>query len=482
MRVKTKMYIATALSIVLLVTLAMVVLLSNMQLNRAEEERKVVIEVVSGVLQLNTITQNYERSPAKLVESQWQLRHDDLTRVLVLAKLDDPVENSILMQIIKDHNAAKEIFIELGDVAGHGENEQLLYDRLETQWHRVVSGADKLRNSIITSSEELRQRTNWVMGSFVVALVAVFVVKAYSINKSVSQPIEKLVRTMSAISAGHLDVEIEPKLKTSKDEIGDLAFHFDTMKKKIKTNTEELARVNEELKRKDRLKDEFISIASHELRTPIVPILGFADFVREGKVDQERAWDIVLRNARRLYRLSNDILDASRIESGDLKYAMQKVKINDLILDAVNGQKALLSEEVSIQLDLDKDVEIIADKNRILQVLTNVISNAVKFTKKGMITVEVHCCEDRNYVEVRVSDTGGGIPRHILSSMFDKFVTDTSEEQNTHGAGLGLYICKAIIAAHQGEISAMNNSIGGATFKIVLPLRHAVHTLDYVRN
>lgn len=232
-----------------------------------------------------------------------------------------------------------------------------------------------------------------------------------------------------------------------------------------------LKKANEELQRKDRLKDEFISIASHELRSPIQPILGFADLAKQGLISQNEAWDGLINHALRLQKLSQDILDVSRIESGELTYKMEKVRLNEIVLDVVNGAKLNLNSNLSIETNIDKnDIEVEVDKGRITQTLENIINNAIKFTKQGKIKVETHIVAEENKMEIGISDTGSGIPADIVSTIFDKFVTRSVGTENQHGSGLGLFISKAIVTAHKGTISAYNNKEGGATFKIILPI------------
>ncbi|MFQ5941691.1 MAG: ATP-binding protein [Nitrososphaerales archaeon] len=250
----------------------------------------------------------------------------------------------------------------------------------------------------------------------------------------------------------------------------------------VKIRTNELEKVNEELKHKDRLKDEFLSIASHELRSPIQPILGFAGLAKKRNIDDDEAWDGVLRHSRRLQEVANDILDSSRIESGELTYVMEKFEINEVILDAINSAKVNLNGSASIESKLCKDVEIEGDRARIIQVLSNIIGNAVKFTRKGSIKVESHAFPERNRVEIKISDTGGGIPNDILPHLFGKFITKSVGGENQHGTGLGLFISKAIVIAHKGEIFAYNNDEGGATFTILLPMVSSYQTMKISKH
>jgi PAS domain S-box-containing protein len=243
----------------------------------------------------------------------------------------------------------------------------------------------------------------------------------------------------------------------------------------IYRSKKDIEKANEELKLKEELKNEFIAIASHELRTPIQPLLGFALLAKKGKITQDAAWDGVLREARRLQQLANDILDVSRIESGSLLYKMEKVGILDLLEGVADSERANLTKDVTFDFIVDeagKELEVELDRSRITQVLTNIVGNAIKFTQKGSIKIEGRTFLDKNKIEIKISDTGGGIPEHVLPKLFGKFVTKSVGETNKHGTGLGLFICKAIVSAHGGKVNAYNEG-GGATFVIALPIEQS---------
>lgn len=232
--------------------------------------------------------------------------------------------------------------------------------------------------------------------------------------------------------------------------------------------------LNEEFRKRDKVKDEFIAVASHELRTPIQPILGYAYMAKKGKVSQEEAWDAVLKEARRLQKLANDILDVSKMESGNIIYFMDNEKINRLLVSAANSVKSELPANVEISVEFDQadaDLEIWIDRSRMTQVISNLLGNAVKFTERGRIRIITRALHNENKIEIRISDTGRGISDDMLPLLFEKFATrGHGNVQNHKGTGLGLYICKAIVNGHNGEISAFNNSDAGATFVITLPI------------
>ena len=310
-----------------------------------------------------------------------------------------------------------------------------------------------------------------IIGSITAVIVAIL---SFYISSSISKPIVKLTVIAEKISKGHLDTEVE-ELK-SENEIGKLLHSFKMMMlnlrhhiEKVESLSEELKSANEELMQIDKLKTEFISIASHELKNPIQPILGFAYLAKSGQIPHDEAWDGVLQHSRRLKKLAGDILDVSRIESGTLTYTMEKVRINDIVLNVVNAATVSISKDVAIEVNLDREnVEIDASKDRITQVLSNVIDNAMKFTKKGSIKVESCAFPKKNYVEIKISDTGIGIAEDILPNLFGKFVSRSTQDGFDRDTGLGLFIAKAIVTAHNGRISGYNNKAGGATFLIEL--------------
>jgi signal transduction histidine kinase len=329
------------------------------------------------------------------------------------------------------------------------------------------------------------------------AVNIVTVVLIFYLVRKMLKPIFALIRAASEIKKGNLDVSIDYK---GNDELALLAESFNSMAYSMKNNIEkqeeltaQLQYANKELNKKDKLKDEFVGIASHELRTPVQSILGFASLASSGQIEPKQACKGILLEAYKLQQLTNDLLDVSRIKSGSsLTFAMEKVRINEIILDIVNGVKPSLKEGVSIETKIggngggiednndnnNSDMEIYADKGRITQAISNIVGNAVKFTTSGTIIVESNVSNDKKRVEVKVSDSGSGIAEDILPNLFDKFVTKTLGNENKRGTGLGLYITKAIIDAHRGKIFAYNNKQGvGATFTIVIPSVHAAEKI-----
>jgi two-component system, OmpR family, sensor histidine kinase VicK len=230
---------------------------------------------------------------------------------------------------------------------------------------------------------------------------------------------------------------------------------------------------NEQLKIHDKIMNEFINVASHELRTPIQPILGISRVLRSKiKNDEQLALlDIIIRNAKRLQRLTEDILDVARIESRSLKLNNELFELNGIILNVIQDVKDRIDNlKVKLLYDVKGDIiSVEADKGRMIQVISNLLNNAIKFTKEGSISINIERKEDNQHVIISVKDTGEGINPEILPILFSKYATKSFEGS---GLGLGLFICKSIVEAHGGKIWAENNSDGkGATFSFSLPIK-----------
>ena len=232
----------------------------------------------------------------------------------------------------------------------------------------------------------------------------------------------------------------------------------------------------EKLKQSDKMKDEFVNIAAHELRTPIQPILGLSEIMRPKVNSEDQVYvDVIVRNAKRLQRLTEEILDVTKIESQSLKIEAEEFNLKDVIVNCINDvilDKHLTNDGKDKPKILyePKDLPLKADKNRISQVVSNLMSNALKFSSGGAISVQSSLKSNdknnNNEVIVSIKDNGQGIDPEILPRLFSKFAT-----KSYSGTGLGLFICKSIVEAHGGSIWAENNSDGkGATFSFTLPL------------
>ena len=248
----------------------------------------------------------------------------------------------------------------------------------------------------------------------------------------------------------------------------------ETNKNLIEIN-KQLLETNEQLKIQNKKLQDFIDIAAHELRTPIMPIMGYAEVLRED-IGERKEIEGIIYNARKLEQLAENILDSTKIENQTLKLNKEQFNLKDMILDMIQDyeNQNITKEKYNIKLLYEpKDIFLEADKLRLSRVISNLLNNAIYFIEKGNITITTTetktndntKLEQKEQVLVKIKDTGPGISPMILQKLFSKFISTASS-----GTGLGLFVSRNIIRAHGGEIWAENNPDGeGAIFSFRIP-------------
>ena len=244
----------------------------------------------------------------------------------------------------------------------------------------------------------------------------------------------------------------------------------------------QVAATNERMKINSNMQKEFINVAAHELRAPIQPILGLAEVLRDKKQQhdnriqeqmesKEDLLNVIIRNAKRLRLLTENILDITKIENNSMELNKEEFILSRIVLETFTDFANQLSNEqkesVKLISALDEgDVPVLADRHRINQVISNLLNNAIKFTQQGHITISTEKEKFGKEVIVKVKDSGSGIDPGIMSRLFTKFATKSHV-----GTGLGLFISKSIVEAHGGRMWAENNLVGkGATFCFSVPI------------
>ena len=251
------------------------------------------------------------------------------------------------------------------------------------------------------------------------------------------------------------------------------------LRKVVYIQTKELQETTKKLTYHDKLQKEFIDIAAHEFRTPIQSVLGYSEMIHANLKNFDQYFDKIIRNAKRLEKLTEDVLDVSRIEGKNLQLSKSYFDLNQTIKQVIEDhQKEALNKEVQIIFDSKKNIPatVYADEARLQQVINNLLSNAINFTQNGTIKITAYRAQvdtkgeidepNRESTVVEIKDTGTGINSEMLPRLFDKFAT-----RSMSGTGLGLYISKSIVDSHDGKIWAYNNKDGkGATFTFTLPV------------
>jgi signal transduction histidine kinase len=259
------------------------------------------------------------------------------------------------------------------------------------------------------------------------------------------------------------------------------------LERRVAERTKELAHKQEdlestikELRELERMKDAFFNTISHDLRIPVTGILGYGEMLEEGLVgdlgpEQREFVQHIIEAARRMTGLLNDLLDFARLEAGRLAITPRPISLLELVQQALNTMRpAIERKQLSLRTDLPAELpDVLADPDRVIQVLSNLLSNATKFTPEGgTITVLAAMRPDGSALRVAVSDTGVGIPPEAMPHLFERFF-QTEAGRRAGGTGLGLHISKSLIEAQGGAMGVESQPGRGSTFWFTLPLAAA---------
>jgi signal transduction histidine kinase len=307
----------------------------------------------------------------------------------------------------------------------------------------------------------------------IIGIVAVFAagVFAYFVTRQIVIPIEHLKDTALLVAKGNLDVKARDE---STDEIGQLAKTFNNMLNEVK-KAAALQMETQILRQIDKDKEEFAAMISHELKTPLIPISGYAELFLDGSLGnittvQKEKMHIIYENSIRLTGLIQDILDARKIELGKLKLDMRPEAIKEIVKRSLDIFRPMAEQRGATLIDKTDDIVVSCDPDRILQVLNNIISNAVKFVPAQHGTISINSRNDNGMVMIGVSDNGIGIPKEKQKDLFKKFYqVDKSLTRKSGGTGLGLAISRGIIESHGGEIWVESEENHGTTVYFTIP-------------
>jgi two-component system phosphate regulon sensor histidine kinase PhoR len=307
-----------------------------------------------------------------------------------------------------------------------------------------------------------------------IAVVAVAIPFSYLHSRKLVRPIEDLVPQAEGIARGRLEVSYHGDRNEIPEEMQSLA-------RSINQIAEKQGRDFAAMQRLERVRSEFLGNVSHELRTPIFAVQGFIETLLDGAVDDPTVnRDFLARaqlQAERLNALLNDLIDISRIESGEMRMSFRMFDILPFLVDVVEDLKPLADQkQITIQLTpisiTGDEIEVFGDKERLKQVMVNLVENAVKYTNPGgKVSIELRdSMPAENLITISVIDTGIGIAEEHLPRLFERFyrVDKDRSRSSPGGTGLGLAICKHIVEAHKSQISVTSVPGNGSTFSFTL--------------
>ncbi|HEV3050759.1 MAG TPA: HAMP domain-containing sensor histidine kinase, partial [Longimicrobium sp.] len=345
---------------------------------------------------------------------------------------------------------------------------------LEDQFGQMDPRLDRIEQAINAQTGREVQRAEVVarragtttLLALALALTATLIIGTW-LTRTLLRPIGELRKGMGTVAQGDFDPDVHIPNKRP-DELGDLARSFDTM--------------TEQLRELDRLKAEFVSVASHEIKTPLSVIRGYVTLLSDGiygEVNdaQKKTLEAVSAQTDRLARLVHRLLDVSRFEAGGARLELREIDLHTFFDELTSDFRVLAVQngiDFPVRMTDDLPPTIVGDEDRLSEVLGNLLSNAFKFTERGG-SIRVDAARHDGGIQVEVEDTGVGIAPEKLPRIFEKFYQVENDAQpRSVGSGLGLAIAREIVEAHGGTISAESEEGKGTRFRVFLPERPPV--------
>lgn len=295
--------------------------------------------------------------------------------------------------------------------------------------------------------------------------LGVYYTSRVRLRRELREPAKRIVDVTSAITEGATSLRIE-ELPQAQNELRQIAASINRLAERASKDIEEMQRL-------ERVRSEFIANVSHELRTPIFSVQGYLETLLDGAMDDPNVsmqfLEKAYQNAMRLNVLLNDLIDISRIESGELKFSFRYFDINELIHELVQTMQIRAEQRsVHVDLQLTSSAVVYGDKERLSQVLTNLIDNAIKYNVEGGAVI-ITTSSTTKGITVSVRDTGIGIPAEHLERIFERFYrVDKDRSRAVGGTGLGLAIVKHILEAHDAEPGISSESGNGTCIEFTL--------------
>jgi signal transduction histidine kinase len=408
----------------------------------------------------------------------------------LIAKAAVPEEQDVIQRIQVAQGEALTAVADIANLLRDGKvNEAMnlqqskgypLYEQIAGLVDQVVLAEQSKMTGLRANVAAATQTTRNLLGAFVLASIVLALLLGFVISWSFIVPVREAHRFVNEVAKGNFQATINV---ANRDEFGVLANRMNQMSRdlhdlyeKQRAATEELQRLNQRLTEASNAKSEFLANMSHELRTPLNAIIGYTELILDstyGEVPERVRGTLarVERSGRMLLALINEVLDLSKIEAGQLKLDVGAFALADTIGATITSLESLAREKgLKLHAQTPEGLpKAIGDERRIMQVLVNLVGNAIKFTDAGEVEVQAALDGDRFVVTVR--DTGPGIAPEYRARIFHEFQqADTSTTRPKEGAGLGLAISKRIVEMHGGSLSLMQSEVGrGSTFGFTLP-------------
>jgi signal transduction histidine kinase len=480
--VHSKLLVAFLTIVVLLITVGVVGLQLLSGVNRRAEEMVKLQRKIAAYRQLQhgTTAQLYSITSALLLADERALAGTlrqlnqfgyDLDRLQLVAK----DEAELLGQVQKNYDQFVHIITKVVDLIRAGkvhEGRELqvaeaspLADRLERLTNQLVNRAAADAVASIETSHAAYLTSRWVVIGFAVGSIGLALMLGYAFSWSLIGPVKEMDARLKQIASGDFSQHVEV---LNRDELGTLAANLNRM-------NDELGQLYKQLDTANRYKSDFLASMSHEFRTPLNAIIGYGRLIRretEGQISQLQRENLqdLLNNAERLLNLIDSLLDFAKIEAGKMEVRVEPVRIQEVIHGAASTIESMLNvDRVRLIREIAPDIPALnTDREKLRQIILNLLGNAVKFTERGEI--KISACQQNGSLNLAVSDTGIGIEKKDLDQIFEKFHQgDLSSSKKYRGTGLGLAIVKQFANLLGGEVAVESEVSKGSVFTVTLP-------------
>jgi signal transduction histidine kinase len=482
--VQTKLLVAVLANVVLLVVLGIVGLrVLSGEYHRTEDLIRLQRKIAAyRQVQQDTTSQLYGVSFALLLSDDRALEAAlrrlnqfgyDLERLQFVAQ--DEVE--LLGRVRENYNRFVNVVAHVADLVRAGQLAEArelqlaqtgpLADRLERLTNQLVNRAEADMVAGIEASEQSYRTSQGIVVALVLGSVVLALILGYAFSWSLIGPVTEVETHLRQIAGGDFTQRVRV---INRDELGSLAAN-------VNRTCEELGRLYQQLEAASRHKSEFLASTSHELRTPLNAILGYTELIQDGIYGDvpdkiREVLERVQSNGRHLLGLINDVLDLSKIEAGQFVLSHDEYSIKEVVQTVITATEALAAEKhLAFRATIAEDLPIgVGDERRMIQVLLNLVGNAIKFTETGEVALQVNAADGAFHVAV--ADTGPGIAVEDQQQVFEEFrQLDASTTRKKGGTGLGLAISKKIIELCGGRIWVESELGRGSIFRFIVPVR-----------
>jgi len=371
--------------------------------------------------------------------------------------LGKSVAKSITKEVLNGENVINEIEFE-------GITEPMLSAVVPWGIENQVYGGIVLHSPIKGVHKTVGSIRETILWALIIGLILSTIMVSY-LSWSISRPLKKIDKVASKIGAGNYEERIHIG---SKDEIGDLANTINNMAQKLE-------KIDLERRKLDQIRNDFLANVSHELRTPLTAMQGFLEALQDNLISDEKSkkkyYDVMYHETLHMNRLVDDIMDLIKLENDEVTLKKQIIEVEPILNKVVfKLNQEALDQENEIHLFIEENLpRIYADQDRLEQIFSNLIKNAIKFTEKGKIEISVR--SDAPYLLFTVSDTGIGISKEDQEYIWERFFkVDRGRPKMNKGTGLGLAIVKELVELHHGKIDLISEVGHGSSFKIWLPI------------